>query len=137
MEDWHYLTLLHYLNTADGTKPTGVPMSFGAMPGGIARGGDLDRRAAAGLEKFLSSHDEKAVSRFFRGLSGEENPGKADRTYRLFYFPRLPIYVNIWFADEEFPPSARLLLDESAGHYVSVEGAVTVGEHILSLLSRG
>ena len=42
---------------------------------------------------------------------------------------------QVWFADEEFPASGRLLLDESAPHYLTIEDAVTVGSLILDQLT--
>ena len=46
-----------------------------------------------------------------------------------------PVLLQVWFADEEFAPSGRLLLDSSASHYLTVEDAVVVGELLLELLS--
>ena len=48
---WHALTLLHYLDLADGTPLTGRMMAFGQYRDGMVRGGDFDRRdcAAAAL----------------------------------------------------------------------------------------
>ena len=49
--------------------------------------------------------------------------------------PRYPVWLKVWFADEEFPASGRLLLDESALHYLTIEDAVTVGSLILDQLT--
>ena len=46
-----------------------------------------------------------------------------------------PVLLQIWFADEEFAPSGRLLLDSCASHYLTMEDAVMVGELLLKLLS--
>lgn len=51
--------------------------------------------------------------------------------------PNYPVWLKIWFADDEFPASGRLLLDASAEHYLSIEDAVTVGELLLKLLLQG
>ena len=48
--------------------------------------------------------------------------------------PRYPLLVNIWFEDEEFPASGKLLLEAAADHYLTVEDAVTVGTLVLELL---
>ena len=44
--------------------------------------------------------------------------------------------LKIWFADEEFPASGKLFLQDHADHYLSVEDAVTVGEILLQKLSE-
>ena len=43
---------------------------------------------------------------------------------------------KIWFADEEFPASGKIFLQDHADHYLSVEDAVTVGEILLQKLSE-
>ena len=50
--------------------------------------------------------------------------------------PRYPVTLKIWFADEEFPASGKLFLQDHADHYLSVEDAVTVGEILLQKLSE-
>ena len=39
-------------------------------------------------------------------------------------------------ADEDFPASGRLFLDRSAGHYLTIEDIVTVGEILLRRLEE-
>ena len=50
--------------------------------------------------------------------------------------PRYPVTLKIWFADEEFPVSGKIFLQDHADHYLSVEDAVTVGEILLQKLSE-
>ena len=49
----------------------------------------------------------------------------------LPFLPRIPLVLKVWFADEEFEASGKLLLTTSADHYLAIEDAVTVGEIIL------
>ena len=42
---WHHLLMLHYMDMADGAPLTGELISFGALDGGMVRGGGFDRRA--------------------------------------------------------------------------------------------
>ncbi len=132
--DWHYLVLLHYLNLADGTPVTGEAMSMADMPAGLVRGTKYDRTAAEALAAFLKDKTEEQVKEIMQGLGGVFLPEKADLNVMLPFLPSFPLYLNIWFADEEFPPSARLLVDKSAGHYLTIEDAVSVGEVVLALL---
>ena len=45
LSKWHALTLLHYLDLADGTPLLGKMMAFAQYPDGMVRGGGFDRRA--------------------------------------------------------------------------------------------
>ncbi len=132
--DWHYLVLLHYLNLADGTAVTGEAMPMADLPAGLVRGTKYDRTVAEALAAFLKDKTENRVKEILGALGGIFLPGKADLNVMLPFLPKFPLYLNIWFADEEFPPSARLLLDKSAGHYLSIEDAVSVGEVLMGLL---
>ena len=44
------------------------------------------------------------------------------------------IWLKVWFADDEFEASGKLLVSKSADHYLTIEDAVTVGELLLSKL---
>ena len=53
----------------------------------------------------------------------------------LSFLPRCSLWLKVWFADDELPPSGRLLIDESAPHYLTIEDAVTAGSLILDALT--
>ena len=136
LDGWHYLLLLHYLDLADGAGLAGRWITFGEMPEGLIRGVKFDRTVEESLGRFLLSRDQAQVNAAFRSLGGEFLPSKADLTVRLLLFPYFPVQINIWFADEEFSASARMLLDGNAGHVLTVEDAVVAGELILRLLEN-
>lgn len=69
-------------------------------------------------------------------LGAALEPSNADLCARIPFLPRYPLWLRIWFADEEFPASGRMFLDESAAHYLTVEDAVVVGELILERLTE-
>ena len=45
MDEWHYLTLLHYLDMADGTEGSQKLITFGNLKDGLIRGTRFDRTA--------------------------------------------------------------------------------------------
>lgn len=71
-----------------------------------------------------------------KALGGEKKQSKADLCVEIPFLPMYPITVNIWFADDEYPASGKILLDESADHYLTVEDAVAVGELILERIAE-
>ena len=53
LDMWHALTLLHYLDLADGTPLLGKMMAFAQYPDGMVRGGGFDRRAELVIRRQL------------------------------------------------------------------------------------
>ena len=132
---WHTLTLLHYLDLADGTPLTGRTITFSQYKDGLVRGGGLDRNAELIVRRDLGILPPEELERRCRSLGAEILPSNADFCARFDFAPRYPVWLKVWFADEEFPASGRLLLDESAPHYLTIEDAVTVGSLILDQLT--
>ncbi len=134
IDGWFYLYMLHYLNLADGTPLSGNSITMGELPDGLVRGGKCDQTATQLLEKLLKNKTKEQVKEALQALGGKEIPSKADLSAVLPVFPRFPVIINIWFEDEEFPPSAKLLFDESAGHYLLIEDVVCVVENLIGRL---
>lgn len=134
LRPWHLLTLLHYLATADGTPLSGQPITFAQHAGGMVRGGGFDRDAEGLIATRLGLLSETELLHRIHRLGGERLPSNADLCAGFFYLPNYPVYLKLWFGDDEFPASGRLLLDASAPHYLSIEDAVTVGSLILESL---
>ena len=135
LSKWHALTLLHYLDLADGAPLTGRTITFSQYKDGLVRGGGLDRNAELIIRRDLGILPPEELERRCRSLGAELLPSNADFCARFDFAPRYPVWLKVWFADEEFPASGRLLLDESAPHYLTIEDAVTVGSLILDQLT--
>lgn len=58
--------------------------------------------------------------RVCEALGGKEQP-MGDIAYALEVFDGLPLLVQLWFGDEEFPASLRFLWDENALQYLKYE----------------
>ena len=125
LDMWHALTLLHYLDLADGTPLLGKMMAFAQYPDGMVRGGGFDRRAELVIRRQLGLLPPEELRRRCLALGAELLPSNADLCARFPFLPRYPLWLRLWFGDEEFPASGRLFLDESAAHYLTVEDAVT------------
>lgn len=134
---WHALTLLHYLDLADGTALTGRMMAFGQYPDGMVRGGEFDRRVEWVIRQQLGPLGAEELRRRLLGIGAALEPSNADICARIPFAPRYPLWLRLWLADEEFPASGRLFVDEAAPHYLTVEDAVTVGDLVLELLIGG
>lgn len=135
LSKWHTLTLLHYLDLADGTKPSGRTIPFSQYRDGLIRGGGLDRNAELIIRRDLGVLPPKELERRCRALGAEVLQSNADFCARFDFAPYYPVWLKVWFADEEFPASGRLLVDETAPHHLTIEDAVTVGSLILDQLT--
>lgn len=135
LPQWQTLVLLHYLDLANGAQLTGELMPFAQYPGGLARGGGFDREAENVLREKLGCLTPEALTRRSRALGAEIVASNADLCARFLFAPRWPIWLKLWFADEEFSASGRLLLDTSAPQYLTIEDAVTAGSILLDALT--
>ena len=106
-------------------------------PDGMVRGGGFDRRAELVIRRQLGLLPPEELRRRCLALGAELLPSNADLCARFPFLPRYPLWLRLWFGDEEFPASGRLFLDESAAHYLTVEDAVTVGGLLLERLAGG
>ena len=52
---------------------------------------------------------------------GGERLDYGDFSFRLFPFPRLPVVLIVWKADDEFPARAELLFDSSCKQHLSTD----------------
>lgn len=69
-------------------------------------------------ELFQSESDQ--FQKACEALGGEKLP-TGDIAYSIELFDGLPIAVQLWLGDEEFPPRLRLLWDENALMYLKYE----------------
>lgn len=130
MDEWHYLDM------ADGTEGSQKLITFGNLKDGLIRGTKFDRTAEQKLEKLLQDKDHEKIQKACKNLGAEFTETKADLCAVFPVLPRYPVTLKIWFADEEFPASGKIFLQDHADHYLSVEDAVTVGEILLQKLSE-
>lgn len=131
LNPWQRLTLLHYLDLADGVPLAHRPMPFAEYRDGMVRGGGFDRDAEATIRDVLGKIPPEQLVRRCLELGAEFVPSNADLCARFDFAPRYPVWLKLWLADEEFPASGRLFVDERAEHYLTIEDAVTVGSLLL------
>ena len=135
-EEWHHLILLHYLSIADGTQLSDEMISFGNLKDGLIRGTKFDRTADLALARFLKDREPEQIKAVCRTLGAGFQDSNADLCAVFPFLPRYPVAVKIWFADEEFPASGKMLVSASADHYLTIEDAVTAGEVMLGKLEE-
>ena len=123
LDMWRHLTLLQYLDTADGTPLTGKEIALSEMRGGLSRALGFDKDISLMFSRDLRDTSADAFARACEALGGHIVPGKADVSAVIPYAPRFPVTVHFWCGDEEFPASGKALVDAAAEHYLTLEAA--------------
>ena len=130
---WLAILTLHYLNNADGRQPTGTLKHFREFKDGHFYEPAFNRRTKGILVSVFGNNPAAMIA------AGERLKGRildtGDAALKLDYFPYLPITCILWKGDEEFPPEASVLFDESADLYFSAEDMAVAGQMaVLELL---
>jgi len=130
---WLAILTLHYLNNADGRQPVGRLKHFREFKEGHFYEPAFNRKT----KDILVSVFGNDPSPMIRG--GQKLNGKildtGDASVELPYFPCLPITCILWKGDEEFPPEATVLFDETADLFFSAEDMAVAGQMaVLELL---
>jgi len=135
---WLAILALHYLNSADGRQPTGKLKHFREFKDGQFYEPAFNRRTKEILVSVFGM-DPDPILIAAQKLNGKII-GTGDAAVELPYFPCLPITCILWRGDDEFPPEASVLFDETADLFFSAEDMAVAGQMaVLELLkaSRG
>jgi len=113
------ILILHYLLNASGEPLTGRSIDFRQVPeGGFYWSAFVSRAKKPLLETF--GHDLPLYRQVAPSLGGELQP-LGDAAARFLAFPKVPITHVLWGGDEEFPPEANILFDETIPGYLPTE----------------
>lgn len=134
---WMHLTILQYMAEADGHPLASEWISLSDFQvGGLVRGASFDRENDALIQRGIGKLDVETLRRVGRKMGAVEVSSKADLSLQFWFMPRFPYLLNLWFADEEFPASGKVLCDRAAEHYLKVEAAGTIEGLLLQELEK-
>ena len=133
VDEWQQMSILHYLNLADGTPPSGEWISLSQMNSGMIRGGGFDRMFEALVRTKLGNLDARTVGDACGKLGMNLEKSNADLCARIDFAPFFPIIMKLWFADPEddLPGSGRVFVDRTADHFLTIEDTVTLCEYLI------
>jgi hypothetical protein len=133
---WLAILAAHYLNSAPGITPSGRLKHFREFKEGHFYEPAFNRRTKDILIQ-VYGNDPEGMIHAAKKL-GAQILGDGDASAKLSYFPYLPITCILWKGDEEFPPDATALFDETADRFFSAEDMAVAGQMaILELLKAG
>jgi len=129
------ILILHYLVRGGGVPEQQEFISFKELPGGMIYIEPFTKRAINPFTKAFGTDPERFL-KTARLLGGTVvNRGDAAAMFRVF--PKIPVTLVLWKADEEFPASATMLFDRSAPAHLETEDyAVLASMLVRELIER-
>jgi len=113
------ILVLHYLVKASGRDLTGKNITFKELPGGSIYIDPFTNRCIRPLIGLFGANLEE-FSQAAESLGGiKQKFGHVSFCFSAF--PRIPVTLVLWAGDEEFPPNANILFDETAPDYLPTE----------------
>ncbi len=93
-------------------------------------------RVGDGLFQPVARHFDGRADRLARACAalGGRREGRGDVAFRLYPFSFLPILLQFWSSDEDFPASLTLLWDENTLDFVHYETTYYIADHLLQRL---
>jgi hypothetical protein len=129
-KDFVSILLLHYLKA----KLEGLPesagewVSFKELSGGESYYPAFRKRA---IEPLIRKHgsNPQGIYACLERVPGEQLK-QADAAIRVDAFEKVPLLIEVWRGDEEFPPEANLLFDKSIQKIFCTEDIAVLGGFI-------
>ncbi len=118
-------SLLQYLLLADGAPLADQWVSLRELPNGA-----FYERAFQSYSGNLVARTFKSDVQAFRNAAlklGGELLSLGDASFRFWALPKIPLALVYWSGGDEFPASAQVLFDASAGHYHHLEMLAHLG----------
>jgi hypothetical protein len=123
---WLAILVLHYLNNADGRAPSGRLKHFREFKDGQFYEPAFNSKTKDILTSFFGDKPELMLEAGMKLNAKKLDTG--DAAVELSYFPFVPITCILWKGDEDFPPEASVLFDETADLFFSAEDMAVAGQ---------
>ncbi len=129
------ILILHYVSRATGEPLSGHSIDFREVPdgGGFYWSAFVSRAKKPLLETF--GNDLELYLQVAQSLGGEPQ-SLGDAAARFLAFPLVPVTHVFWSGDEEFPPEANILFDDTISQHLSTEDiAALAGASVYRLMA--
>lgn len=128
------ILILHYLVNPSGEPLSDVRIDFRQMPGGNFYWTAFVSRAKKPLLETFGGDLEFYLRVAAQAGGAAQSLGDASMEFSAF--PLVPVTHVLWRGDEEFPPDANILFDESIGGHLSTEDvAALAGASVYRLMA--
>lgn len=139
---WVHGPILNYILDGNGSALTGDWVTFGELRHTRDWRQFFAHRCENGMQKIVEEDPDlffDAMDMFATGQSGAtkgEVIQSADYLALIHPFPKLPILIVFWKAEEEFDATLSLLFDRSAENNLSAESMYTLVMGLLEMIKR-
>ena len=128
------LIVLHYLLGADAAGVAGRLISFRELRGGAVYYQAFEGRTIKRLIAEFGD-DPKPLEHAARSLGGRRAP-MGDVGFTIDALPKVPVTVAVWKGDDEIPPSANMVFDETVALHLETEDVAVLGGQLTGELVR-
>ena len=127
--------MMYYLHTSDGSPLGNQWASFAELPDGRVynqafqgyTGNELAKAFGLEVEAFRRACEKSG------GIPSEAG----DAAYIFQALPRIPLLVNYWCGDEDFPSNCKLLFDAQVSHYLPTDVCAILGSMLTKKILKG
>ncbi|WP_434511632.1 DUF3786 domain-containing protein [Desulfitobacterium sp. AusDCA] len=128
------ILILHYLCNQTEESLTGQYISYKELPGGGIYNQPFSNRAIRPMVEHFGGNPEKLL-KAAQSIGG--TPVKlGDVAVTLNVFPKIPVTLVLWQADEEFPASGNILFDRSASELLPTEDYAVLASFVVMALKK-
>ncbi len=131
--------VLHHLIAASENQGTAVRVmgewiDCRSLQDGAVLGAHLAKSTTDNLARFFARSREEKLD---RAMSWGGKPlDLGDEGFQFDFFPRLPVALINWKADDEFPAYGKILYDISASNYMPTHGLTALTEYLVHRLAE-
>lgn len=128
------ILVLHYLTNRSETHQTGKLISYKELPGGSIYIQPFTNRAIRPLLNTFGENPKHLIEVAAR--LGGESVKLGDAGIVLRVFPKIPVTLVVWGADDEFPASGNILFDSSASSFLHTEDYAVLASFVAQTLRK-
>lgn len=118
-------------------KPTGHLKSFKEFPNTVSKVISMENHVEKPLKKAFTEKMpllEKACKKI-GGKNVKSDFESADLAFEFRAFPKVPLLLLFWDAEQGFDPETKLLFDETIIEHMDIESIIFLSEHFVKLLT--
>lgn len=128
------ILVLHYLANRSQALQTGQLISYKELPGGNIYIQPFTNRAIQPLVNAFGENPESLMKA--ARLIGGVGVKLGDTGVVLKVFPKIPVTLALWGADDEFPASGNILFDSSAATFLHTEDYAVLASFVAQTLRK-